>query len=257
KQTTGQPQTTSTTNNTGEKADQVFDVNAEDLLKDYMKWYTYTYYNVRLAQDFIGLDVDSSVADKSTFLYRLSTGTFIPVKIMTRNNMPVYKLYKPYKTNEEIKNTIKQMAAEEIAHYKMEGQQLPDYNFTDLNGKIYNKSTTRGKLVVIKCWFIRCVACVKEFPELNKLVDEYKDRSDILFVSLATDSKEDLQAFLKKKQFNYAVVPSKEKYMLEELNITSYPTHILVDKEGKIVKVVNAIEDLAPFIKRQTGKEHI
>ena len=117
-----------------------------------------------------------------------------------------------------------------------------------MNGKTYDRFTTKGKVLVIKCWFIRCVACLKEFPELNKLVDKYKDRNDMLFISLAIDSKQDLISFLNTKEFKYAVVPDKEKC------ITAYPTHILIDKNGKIVKVVNGIDDLIPFIEKQAEK---
>ncbi len=76
---------------------------------------------------------------------------------MIRDNLPIYKLYKSAKNNPDIRNTIKQMALTEIAHFNMEGKELPDYNFIDLNGNAYNKTTTKGKILVIKCWFIRCV----------------------------------------------------------------------------------------------------
>jgi thiol-disulfide isomerase/thioredoxin len=46
----------------------------------------------------------------------------------------------------------------------------------------------KGKIVVIKCWYIHCAACIKEFPEVNNLVRKYKDRKDIIFISLAEDT---------------------------------------------------------------------
>jgi peroxiredoxin len=243
-----------TTNNVGHESNKVFTINAEDILKDFMTWYTYSYNNIRLAQDFIGLDTDSSILNKNAFLNRLATGNFVAFKIIIRDDLPIYKLYKLSKTNADIQNAIKQMASNEISHYKMEGKELPDYDFKDLNGNSYNKTTTKGKTLVIKCWFIHCVACVKEFPELNKLVDKYKDRDDILFISLAMDSKQDLISFLNKRHFNYAVVPDKEEYMSKRLGITEYPTHILVDKNEKIIKVVNTVSDLIPFIEKQIKK---
>ena len=97
-------------------------------------------------------------------------------------------------------------------------------------------------------------ACVKEFPELNKLVDEYHGRNDIVFISLALDTKENLLKFLEKKEFKYASVPEMKNYMDKKLNITQYPTHLLIDRNGKIMKVVNRIDDLIPFIKIEAGK---
>jgi peroxiredoxin len=118
-----------------------------------------------------------------------------------------------------------------------------------------NGLRTKGKIVILKCWFIRCMACVKEFPELNKVVEKYNKRNDMQFISLAWDSKIQLTSFLKTKEFKYAVVPAKdEKYMREQLNVTTYPTHILIDKNGKVVKVVNDISDLVPYIDKQGNK---
>lgn len=244
---------TSKTNSNKPPSEKDFTINAEDILKDFKTWYDYTYYNIHLAQDFIGLDTDSSKINKTEFLTRLTTGNFVPLKILIRNNVPIYRLYK-LNNNLDIQATIKQSALHEISNYKMEGKELPNFYLTDLSGNIYNKTTTHKKIIVLKCWFIHCVACVKEFPELNKLVDEYKQNSDVLFISLAMDSKQDLISFLNKRQFKYAVVPEKKKYMEEDLGINEFPTHILIDKNGKIVKVVNTVDDLIPFLKKETEK---
>lgn len=237
--------------NTNLESNKQYTINPKDLLKDFTTWYTYAYYNTRLSQDFVGLDVDSSIIKKGDFLNLLSTGNFVPIKTTVQNNLPFYKLYRFSNLSLDIQRTIKQMALTEIEHSKMEGKELPDYNFTDLNRQTYSKSSTKGKIIVLKCWFIHCVACVKEFPELNKLVEEYKNRNDMQFVSLAMDSKDELTLFLKTKEFKYAVVPQQKKFMFEKLKIMSYPTHILIGKDGKIVKVVNSIDELIPFVRKQ------
>lgn len=246
------PNDTGKSNNTRSPSEKNFSINEEDILKDFKTWYDYTYYNIHLAQDFIGLDTDSGEISKAEFLTKLTTGNFVPFKILLRSNVPVYRLYKLKNNNLDIQATIRQSALLETSNYKMEGKELPTFNLTDLNGKIYNKATTHKKIIVLKCWFIHCVACVKEFPELNKLVEEYKQNSNVLFVSLAMDSKPDLIAFLNKQPFRYAVIPAMKKYMMEDLGIYEFPTHILINKNGKIVKVVNSVEDMIPFIKRET-----
>jgi thiol-disulfide isomerase/thioredoxin len=217
---------------------------------DYMTWYTYTYYNIRLSRDFIGLDADSVIIDKAAFLNQLLTAKVFTFKIGTKADYDVYKLYPLSSKDESIKSVIKEMAATEIEHYKMEGKEMPAFSFTDVNGVSYSNESTKGKLVVLKCWFIACVACVKEFPELNKLVNSYKGNENVLFVSMAMDGKDELVRFLKTRKFKYAVVPGMKDFMSIDLNITQYPTHLLIDKDGKIVKVVNRVEDLLPFLER-------
>ena len=69
-------------------------------------------------------------------------------------------------------------------------------------------------------------------------------------ISLAIDKKDNLIKFLKTKKFKYAVVPEMKNFMSSDLTITQYPTHLLIDKTGKIVKVVNRIEELVPFLEK-------
>lgn len=220
--------------------------------KDIDSWYNYTYNNIVLSKDFIPLDTDSSVIKKIDFLNKLKTGDLLAMKIVNNKTAnPIYKLIKNESYDENIKSIIKQMADVEIAHYKMEGENVPDFNFKSIKGEIFTKSSTKGKIVVIKCWFIRCGACVKEFPELNKLVEENRNRKDIVFISLAIDAKKDLNTFLQKKEFKYSVIPEMEDFMENKLSVTAYPTHILIDKKGTIIKVVNTIDELLPFLSKE------
>ena len=109
-----------------------------------------------------------------------------------------------------------------------------------MNGKVYLPQTMAGKTLVLKCWFVHCVACVAEMPALNALKQRYKGRSDIEFVSLCLDSRDKVSAFLKKKKFDYATVPDQATYLEENLKIGSYPMHFVVNKKGVvIIKVDN------------------
>lgn len=84
-----------------------------------------------------------------------------------------------------------------------------------------------------------------EIPELNKLVEQNKPYKDnIAFISFAFDSKESLNYFLAKRRFNYLVFPDTKNYISDSLHVHMYPTHILLDKKGKIVTYVNDVHDL-------------
>jgi thiol-disulfide isomerase/thioredoxin len=190
---------------------------------------------------------------KMDFLNKLLKEDLAPFKTKIKAGQPTYQLYKLDSADSDILMTVKLNASQELENYKMEGQELPTFDFTDLNGKRYNNASIKGKTFVLKTWFIKCIACVKEFPELNELVEHYKSNSDVVFLSLATDSKDDLVAFLKTKPFRYPTVPAVEDFIAEDLRLSMFPTHILVNKQGKIVKVVNNIQELIPFLKKEVG----
>ena len=63
--------------------------------------------------------------------------------------------------------------------------------------------------------------------------------------------KPNLRNFLKTKDFKYAVVPESKKLIIDDMQIFAFPTHLLISPDGKIVKVVNRIEELIPFLNKE------
>jgi thiol-disulfide isomerase/thioredoxin len=139
----------------------------------------------------------------------------------------------------------------------MEGLRFPDFDFIDLNGDRFSTESTAGQLKIIKTLFINCVACVKEFPELNTFVEKNSNKKDVIFLSLATDAKPELDLFLKKKPFSYKVVSNQNTFIVEKLKLQIYPTHIVVDKNGKILKVVNKASEMISFFEDYNESEAI
>ncbi|WP_395049629.1 TlpA family protein disulfide reductase [Flavobacterium sp.] len=221
--------------------------------KDYMSWWNYYSKNIILSSDFISLDENSNIISKEYFLELLTSGDFIPIRLSPKDTLSYYKLYRLEAIcDTTIKSTIMSESLYSYENFKKEGTQFPELNFKDLNGIIYDKETTKGKIIVLKCWFIHCQRCVQEMPELNKLVKKYENRKDIVFVSLATDTNQELEKFLTKKTFNYAVVPNQKSYITETLNISTYPTHIIINKQGKISKVVSDSKELSIELKKES-----
>ena len=241
-----------------EKAgDRQADIDVGIIQKDYMKWWTYYNESINLSLNFTAIDNSSNKISKETFLNSLTTGKYIPVKLLSKDASEIcYKLIQLNQpVDKNIEAAIKNVSLTENAHFKMEGQKFPKFSFTDLNGKHYTNENSSGKIVVLKCWFIRCHACVAEFPELNELVNQYKDRNDIVFVSLAFDKEADLRAFLLTKTFNYATVSSPVSFIQDTLMVNAYPTHFIIDKNGNIVKVVNKATRLKLVLENEIQAE--
>ena len=227
--------------------------DSNDIQKSFDNWEAYTKHNIDLMATFTPLDEKGATIEKGIFLTLLRTGAYIPVKSV-KEGKTQYQLTNINDTSDEkIKKSITSKAAIAHQYFKMEGKKLPDYNFVDLKGKTHNKADTKGKLLVIKCWFITCKVCVEEFPELNELVDKYKDEK-IEFVSLAFDKKDELVEFLETKEFKYPTIPEQKDYMAKKLKVKQYPTHLIVDSNGVIIKMVNNVKTLTSELERIMGK---
>jgi peroxiredoxin len=214
-------------------------VSPSAISKDMMSWLYYERDYMQWSADFKAFDTSSQQMERSEFLHRLTTGNYLPVKITTSDSSLCYKLYRmESNVDKDISEAIKNKAQMVYRYLQFEGSSLPDFNFVDLNGKVYNHEATKGKIIVLNCWFIHCQACNEEMPELNKIVKQLENRKDIVFIGLAFDKADSLRKFLAKKEFKYATVPEKENYVRNELGIVYYPTHIIVDRQGKIARLI-------------------
>jgi len=229
------------------------EVNPIQIQKTFKDWSTYQKENIMLSRDFMALNLLSKQISKESFLNELVNGNYIPIRLKSTDSIYYYKLFKIQpKSDTSIKATINQEAFDALKNFEMEGKPFPKFSFNDLEGNLVSNETMKGKIIVIKCWYIHCAACIKEFPEVNKLVEKYKDRKDILFVSLAEDTPEQLKVFLARKPLSYSVIPNMKEYMNEALQLNAFPTHFILNKEGSIAKVLNNYQSLEVALEKES-----
>lgn len=225
-------------------------VDIQSITAEYMDWWTYQSESIALSQDFKALDQDAEEISKEEFLQALTTGKYVPIE-MKSTGTTVYKLYiLPAEVDKEISSTIKDITAEIYALYKMEGQDFPEFEVKDLKGNLYNNESFKGKTSLIKTWFINCKPCINEMPELNEMLASYKDEEQLQFLSLALDNAEALEKFLEKIEFNYPVIAAQKDLIWNKLGLNSYPTHIVVDGDGKIQKILKRSSDLKAYVEK-------
>lgn len=253
-ETVSSSETPAETENT-EEITYTANVDADNLVKDYKNWYDYNQENVELSNEFIAVDNDNNEIEKEDFLNKLKTGLYIPLKVEADDI--TYKLYElgTSSTDKKIGKSIRGTASMAYSYFKKEGTSLPKFDWEDLDGNRYTSLNTRGKIKVIKCWFINCVVCVQEFPELNELYDRYEGNENVQFISLAFDNSNKLRNFLTKKEFRYPVVPEQKEYVSKKLEIKQYPAHLLVDEDNNIIKMVNNVDALITTLDQLVGNE--
>ena len=121
------------------------------------------------------------------------------------------------------------------------GKQLPKIKVDDITGR-QTLLDYKGKFTVINFWFVGCPPCKMEMPLLNELVRKYQDESAVQFVAVALDKAKEVQDFLKKGNvFSYEHFYNGRN-AAEKSKIVSYPTHLMVDKEGTVLAEWNGFQ---------------
>ena len=119
------------------------------------------------------------------------------------------------------------------------GTKATDFNLKDLKGKTHLLSELKGKVVVLNFWFVECKPCIMEMPELNQLVEEFKDKN-IVFLAIALNDKKQLKKFLKTTDFNYKVVANGQT-SADSYGVKGFPTNVIIDQNGIIHYVSTGI----------------
>ena len=121
------------------------------------------------------------------------------------------------------------------------GKPIADiFTASSLDGTVYDLSEMRGKVVIVTFWSTRCSICAAEIPKLNVLAENYRDK-EVVFLGLTTDSEGKVKDFLRKKPFNFKILPNSFGILLKyadkdgDGNVTmGYPTHYLINQKGEI-----------------------
>lgn len=113
------------------------------------------------------------------------------------------------------------------------GMKLDLFSTRDIDGFKIRPKELEGKVVVLNFWFIKCAPCRDEMPELNKIAKAYENNPNVIFIAIALDQKDDIKDFLKTNPFTYHIVDDGKEFA-DKYEIKSYPTNIVLDKEGKV-----------------------
>lgn len=105
----------------------------------------------------------------------------------------------------------------------------------------------KGKVVVLDMWSTWCVPCIREFPNLVELHNEYGDRVACISVSCDYSGiegeppesyREDVLEFLRKQKATFdnvlSSVPSDKLY--EKLDLGSIPAVLVYGPDGRLVQ---------------------
>lgn len=120
------------------------------------------------------------------------------------------------------------------------GTTAESFNGTTLDGKDFVLEDFRGKVVVMTFWSTRCAICHEEIPKLNKLVAKYSGK-DVMFMGLTMDNPDLITPYLRKKPFNFTIVPNSLGALLKYADRDrsgnpnmAFPAYYIISPNGSL-----------------------
>ncbi len=137
----------------------------------------------------------------------------------------------------------------------------PDFALPNLEGdEVVLSALLKEGPVVVDFWATWCKPCIKAFPDLQEIFDNYKDCGlSVLAISIdGPKSTSRVGALIKSKGNTFGVLLDPAQKVARKFHVVSVPRTVLIDTDGTIVyavtgyrptnhkKLSNAVELLFP-----------
>ncbi|HEX7996821.1 MAG TPA: TlpA disulfide reductase family protein [Pyrinomonadaceae bacterium] len=167
---------------------------------------------------------------------------FSPESAQAREETVIFRVGDAYVSTKRVdmeKNQII-MRSHPASDYKrvevLVGSEVPDFAFTDFNGKKRKLSEFRGKYVLLDFWALWCPPCRRELPYLKAAYSRFQSRG---FEILGMNNDEDpsaIKEWLKKNSLTWTQATMESIRELEiRYRIQLFPTSMLIGPDGKVV----------------------
>lgn len=114
---------------------------------------------------------------------------------------------------------------------------VPAFDGKDLSGKPISADALKGKVVLINFWATWCGPCRKEIPDLIALQEQFRDKLQVIGVSVDTPgSEEAVRAFTQQFKFNYPVMMGDINMQRRFGGITGIPATFIINPDGRMVQ---------------------
>ena len=127
--------------------------------------------------------------------------------------------------------------AVQLIRFASNPQPAPPFLVNALDGEMISTADWHGKVVLVNFWATWCPPCREEIPALIRLQDQYKDRLQIVGISMDDEDQANRVAeFAKQSGINYPIVMASPEMIAEYGGVPALPTSFVVNPNGGVVQ---------------------
>jgi thiol-disulfide isomerase/thioredoxin len=127
-------------------------------------------------------------------------------------------------------------AGEKAAAGGREGQTLPAFEVTALDGSRYSPASLRGKVVIVDFWDTWCGPCLRALPHLKELSLKHPDEVVVLAIAFGQEGEAKVREVVTRQGLPFPVILLGKQGDLTAAfgNVDQLPTTFLIGPDGVI-----------------------
>ena len=118
----------------------------------------------------------------------------------------------------------------------------PQFELSDINGRIVRLSDYQGKVVLINFWATWCPPCRAEMPDLIKLQTQHaKEGLQIIGITYPPARKSRVVRFASSLKVNYPIVLGTRQIRARFSSEETLPLTVVIDRDGTVSHLISGI----------------
>ena len=127
-------------------------------------------------------------------------------------------------------------ATQMVIHFASNPQAMPPFLLNDLDGHVISTASLQGKVVLLNFWATWCPPCREEIPMMTDLQNRFKDKLQIVGISMDDSSADEVKQFTEEMKIDYQIVMGSSTLSQEYGGVPALPTTFVVNRDGRIVQ---------------------
>lgn len=128
-------------------------------------------------------------------------------------------------------------SSEEGRDSTLVGKDAPPIELDLLDGTKFRLAEHKGKIVILDFWASWCGPCLQAMPQVDRVAHEFADQGVELFAINLEETPEKVKGALERLKLETTVALDQNGRVAERYGVTSIPQTVIIDREGKIVRL--------------------
>ena len=129
-----------------------------------------------------------------------------------------------------------------VSVYGQSATKSPPLTLKTLEGRKFNLSDYRGKVVLLNFWATWCPPCGAEMPALIKMQREYRSKGlQVIGVTSPPQEAAEVRRFIRKLGVNYPIALGTKEMKALFAQTEVLPLTIIIDRQGMVHDLIEGI----------------